>query len=143
MISHVFCIWQHDWIVKAYIDTTSEDASVILDELQSIGADMDTMREAYRNLYGGLPNTGLTYTSPWHRETVLSVGRATTAEEFFNSFVHELCHAKTHICEYLGIDLTSEEAAYFIGGLSRDLFPSVKHLLCDCCRRKMSGHDEH
>lgn len=143
MIQHVFYIWQHDWLVKAYIDTTSEDAAVILDELESIGADMDTMREAYRNLYGGLPNTGLTYTSSLYRETVLVVGRATSSEEFFNSFIHELCHAKTHICQYLGIDLTSEQAAYFLGGLSRDLFPCVKHLLCDCCRRKIDGHDEH
>lgn len=142
MIRHSFYIWQHDWFVKAYIDTTKEDSDEILDELTSIGADMDTMREAYRNLRGGLPNTGLTYTSPWNRMTVLVVSRTTNADEFFNSFIHELCHAKTHICQYQGIDLSSEEAAYFIGGLARDLFPHVKHLLCDCCRHKLVGHGE-
>ena len=143
MIKCVFCIEQHRWIVKAYIDTTKDDADVILDELDSIGADMETMSEAYRNLRGGLPNTGLTFTSTWNRETVIVVSKATGAEEFFNSFIHEICHAKTHICEYLGIDLSSEQAAYFIGGLARDLFPYAKHLLCDCCRRKLSGHSEH
>ena len=143
MIKCVFCIEQHRWIVKAYIDTTKDDADVILDELDSIGADMETMSEAYRNLRGGLPNTGLTFTSTWNRETVIVVSKATGAEEFFNSFIHEICHAKTHICEYLGIDLSSEQAAYFMGGLARDLFPYVKHLLCDCCRRKLSGHSEH
>lgn len=102
MIKHLFHIWQHDWLVKAYINTTSDDAEEILDELRSI-----------------------------------------SAEEFFNSFIHELCHAKTHICDYLGIDLASEQAAYFIGWLSRDLFPNVKHLLCDCCRHKLEGNGEH
>lgn len=142
MIKHLFHIWQHDWLVKAYINTTSDDAEEILDELRSIGADMDTMRVAYKNLRNGLPNTGLTYTSPLYRETVIVVSYATSAEEFFNSFIHELCHAKTHICDYLGIDLASEQAAYFIGGLSRDLFPNVKHLLCDCCRHKLEGNGE-
>lgn len=143
MIRHMFHIWQHEWIVKTYIDTTADDADEIIDELHSIGADMDTMRLAYRNLRGGLLNTGLTYTSPYNRETVMVVGRTTNAEEFFNSLVHEMCHAKTHICDYIGIDLKSEQASYFIGGLARDIFPHVKHFLCDCCHRKIEGHSEH
>lgn len=134
MIYHQFIIWQHDWLVKAYIDSDVSDAGLILEELRSVGADMDTMREAFDNLYGGNFNTGLTYTSPYHRETVMVVSRTSSAEEFFNTLVHEMCHCKTHICEYLGIDLVSEEASYFIGGLARDLFPSVKHLLCESCR---------
>lgn len=142
MIYHMFHIWQHNWIVKTYIDTTSDDANVIIEELHSVGANMDTMSLAYKNLRGGLLNTGLTYTSPYYRETVIVVSRATNAEEFFNSLVHEMCHAKTHICDYLKIDLKSEEASYFIGGLARDLFPYVKHFLCDCCHRKLAGHSE-
>lgn len=142
MKTHTFCIEQHDWIVKAYIDTTSEDADVILDELQSIGADMDVMRKAYRNLRSGEKNTGLTYASPWNRETVVVVSRATSAEEYFNSIVHEIAHAGVYTCDALHIDLKSEQAAYFQGGLARDLYPCVKEFLCECCRHKI-GHDEH
>ena len=87
MKTHVFYIEQHDWIVKAYIDTTSEDADLILDELMSIGADMDVMRMAYKNLRSGKLNTGLTYASPWNRETVIVVSRASSAEEYFNSIM--------------------------------------------------------
>lgn len=138
MITHVFHIPQHGWLVKAYINSDASDADLILGELSSVGADMDTMREAYRNLRGGQMNTGMTYTSPWHHETILVVSKTTSAEEFFNSLVHEISHAKTHICEYLGIDLRSEEASYFSGGLARDLFPHVKHLLCEDCRKKIT-----
>lgn len=139
MITHVFHIHQHDWLVKAYINSDDSDADLILGELWSVGADMDTMRLAFRNLRGGQKNTGLTYTSPWHRVTILVVSESTSAEEFFNSLVHEISHAKTHICEYLGIDLLSEEASYFSGGLARDLFPHVRHLLCESCRDKIMG----
>lgn len=144
MIYHQFIIWQHDWLVKAYINTDVSDAREILDELWSLGADMDTMRKAYKNLYGGLLNTGLTYTSGWCRETVLVISKTTSALEFINSLTHELDHAKNHICKCRGIDLNTEEASYFIGGLARDLFPHVKHLLCESCRDKIMGcHCEH
>ena len=144
VITHVFHIWQHGWLVKAYINSDVSDADLILGELLSVGVDMDTMRFAFRNLRGGQKNTGLTYTSLWYRTTILVVSQSTSAEEFFNSLVHEISHAKTHICEYLGIDLTSEEASYFSGGLARDLFPHVKHLLCESCRNKITEcHCEH
>lgn len=140
MKTHVFYIEQHNWLVKAYIDTTSEDADVILDELRSIGADMDVMRKAYKNLRSGEMNTGLTYASPWNRETIVVVSRATSAKEYFNSIVHEIAHAGVYTCDALGIDLKSEQAAYFQGGLARDLFPCIKEFLCECCRRKASEH---
>lgn len=144
MITHVFHIHQHGWLVKAYINSDVSDADLILGDLLSVGADMDTMREAFRNLREWKVNTGLTYTSPWNRTTIMVVSKTTSAEEFFNSLVHEISHAKTHICEYLGIDLTSEEASYFSGGLARDLFPHVRHLLCESCRNKILGcHCEH
>ena len=136
MKTHTFYIEQHDWLVKAFIDTTSEDAEVILDELQSIGADMEVMRKAYKNLRSGEKNTGLTYASPWNRETIIVVSRATSAEEFFNSIVHEIAHAGVYTCDALRIDLKSEQAAYFQGGLARDLFSCIKEFLCECCRSK-------
>lgn len=144
MITHVFHIHQHDWLVKAYINSDDSDADLILGDLLSVGADMDTMRDAFRNLREWKVNTGLTYTSRWHRTTIMVVSKTTSAKEFFNTLVHEISHAKTHICEYLGIDLTSEEASYFSGGLARDLFPHVKHLLCESCRDKITEcHCEH
>lgn len=139
MKTHTFCIWQHDWLVKAYIDTSIDDAKEILDELRSIGADMDVMRLAYKNLNGGLLNTGLTYTSPAYRETVIVVSHADSAMEYFNSIVHEIAHAGVYTCNALGIDIMSEQAAYFQGGLARDLFPCVKEFLCDCCHSKISN----
>lgn len=142
MKAHVFHIEQHDWIVKAYIDTTAEDSDEILAELRSIGADVDVMRKAYRNIRGGELNTGLTYASPWNRETVIVVSKATSAKEYFNSIVHEIAHAGVYTCLALKIDIKSEEAAYFQGGLARDLFPCVKDYLCECCRHRIESHSE-
>jgi len=37
------------------------------------------------------------------------IGETTSADEFFNTFIHEIGHAATHIAEYIGIDPYSEE----------------------------------
>lgn len=143
MIIHSFVVWQHDWLFKVYVDTTSEDASVILDELRSLGADMDVMRKAYKNLRSGKVNTGLTYASPMYKETVIVISRATSAMEYFNSIVHEIAHAGVYTCDALGIDIRSEQAAYFQGGLARDIFGSVSQFICEHCRKSRScgcGH---
>lgn len=142
MKRHVFHIGQHDWVVKAYVDTTQEDAEEILEELRSVGADMEVMHLAYINLSSGKLNTGLTYACPWARETIIVVSRASSAEEFFNSIVHEIAHAGVYTCDALGIELKSEQAAYFQGGLARDLYPCIKEFLCECCRHK-SSRSEH
>lgn len=93
----------------------------------------DIMCLAYKNLRSGKLNTGLTYASRIERETVIVVSRASCAEEYFNSIVHEIAHAGVYTCDALGIELKSEEAAYFQGGLARDLFPCIKDFLCECC----------
>ena len=139
MITHTFVVWEHDWIFKVYVDTTSEDADVILDELNSIGADMDVMRKAYRSLRGGEVNTGMTYANPTCRETIMVISRATSAVEYFNSIVHEIAHAGVYTCDALGIDVRSEQAAYFQGGLARDMFSCISRVLCEHCRESCSG----
>lgn len=142
MKRHEFHIVQHDWVVKAFVDTSLDDLDAILRELRSIGAGAEVIRLAYENLSSGKLNTGLTYASPWTRETVIVVSRASSAEEYFNSIVHEIAHAGVYTCDALGIDLKSEQAAYFQGGLARDLYPCIRELLCDCCHNKLS-HGEH
>ena len=117
MITHVFHIHQHDWLVKAYINSDDSDADLILGDLLSVGADMDTMRDAFRNLREWKVNTGLTYTSRWHRTTIMVVSKTTSAKEFFNTLVHEISHAKTHICEYLGMELDEVIRLKQISGL--------------------------
>lgn len=137
MIRHDFVIWEHNWIVRTYFAVSCYYADEILGRLQNISADMDTMRSANRNLRSCSLNTGLTYTSPWHRETIMVVALASTPAEFFNSLLHELKHVEEQIGECLGIDQKSEEAAYLRGGIARELFPHIAPLLCESCRRKV------
>lgn len=137
MIRHTFVIWEHSWTVRTYFAVTGYWADEILGHLFRLGADMDTMRSAAKNLRSGQLNTGLTYTSPWSRETVMVVALSSSGAEFFNSLLHEMKHLEEQIGQVIGIDPKSEQAAYFRGGVAREVFPHIRHLLCDCCRKKL------
>jgi hypothetical protein len=40
-----------------------------------------------------------------------------------------------------GLEETGEEIAYATGELAHDMWPLVKHLFCDCCRKKQEYHE--
>lgn len=136
MIRHTFEVPQHHWTFRVYIALTEYWADEILGHLWRLGANPDVMRTANANLRSGQLNGGLTYASLGERETLLVVGKTSTAAELFNSVVHELDHAALFTFRFLGITPGTEEAAYFKGGLAREIFPIVEPYMCTCCRAK-------
>lgn len=49
-------------------------------------------------------NTGYTFTDFDSHATVMLVSRTTSAEQMFDSIVHELKHLTEHVSEYYGLD---------------------------------------
>ena len=136
MISQVFYIPQHRWVFRVYIPMSCYWTDEILRHLWRLGASDEILYEAANNMQCGKQNNGLTYASDKDRETLVVVGQTTTAAELFNSVVHEIDHACMFTFPLLGITPGTEEAAYFKGGLARDVFPIIQPYLCDCCRHK-------
>lgn len=134
MIKQTIYIDKIGWLVHAYFHKTRYDVDEIMMRLWDLGCDGDTARKAFDNLMNDSLNTGLCYSNYRHRESVLVVGKASSAAECFNSFVHELVHLQSHICDVLFLDPKGEEIAYYMGDLSREIYPKISHLLCDCCR---------
>lgn len=95
----------------------------------SIGCVGQRYQRARSVLCSGAYNTGLTYSNPHKKETVIVIGRATSAEEFVNSFSHEKWHACCHIIDYFGMRLDTEVAAYLVGDISGEIFNNALHTL--------------
>lgn len=134
MTSRIIYVPQHDWTFRVYIAHTCYWTDDILGHLFRLGASPMVMGSANQNLRCGTVDNGITYASLKERETLMVVGKTTTAAEMFNSVVHEIDHACMFTFPLIGITHGTEEAAYFKGGLARDLFPSVQPYLCDHCR---------
>ena len=138
MISRTIYVPQHDWTFRVYIAVTCYWSYEILGHLWRLGAPREVLTSAAQNLACGNVDNGLTYASPTKRETLMVVAQTTTAAEMFNSVIHEIDHATMFTFPLLQITPGTEEAAYFKGGLARDIFPMVQPYLCDCCRHKLA-----
>lgn len=136
MIRRNFYIPKHRWIFRVYVAVDCYWTGEILGHLRRLGAPTDVMESAAANLRCGNLDNGLTYASPPGRETLMVVAKTTTAAEMFNSVVHEIDHATMFTFPLIGITPGTEEAAYFKGGIAREIFPMIQPFLCDCCRNK-------
>ena len=70
------------------------------------------------------------------------IAMTSSAQEFYNSLMHELSHLTAYIAKWDKMSFTGEDIAYLEGDLSREIFPKVQPLLCDCCRKKRATHKQ-
>lgn len=125
------------WTIYAYYATTEYAVDEIMERLHEVGVDSQRAKEAYESLAEGELDTGMCYSNFKRRTSVVVIGRASSAAEFFNSLMHEIAaHLCVHIASALYIDIRSEDYAYLVGDVSGEIYPVIKHQLCDCCRDK-------
>lgn len=134
MIRQHIYVHRYHWDVIVFYDSTRHDASVILDELDSIGIDDANYMKAARNLEGGYPDTGLTCTNVRERCSVIVLSRASSKAEFANTWFHELFHCAIHIADANDLSPYGEPVAYVGGELAREMQHVAAHLMCPTCK---------
>ena len=134
MLRQSIYIPRYDWTVVVFYESDRHDAHVILDELYEAGADSRTLAKAEDNLYGGLPDTGLTFSNMDNRISVIVLSHTSSKAEFANTWLHEVLHCATHIATAVGLDLKGEAVAYVGGELARDMQPVAARLMCPTCK---------
>lgn len=135
MIRQVAYLPEYDWVIKAYFAVSSYWTDEILAELWDAGANEEEMYKSYQSLSSGNLDEGICFSNEQSRTSVMVVARTSSAAEFFNSTTHEFCHLAGQIADIVGVSRAGEEMAYMVGEMARDFYPSIKHLLCECCRR--------
>lgn len=125
-----------NWTIYAYYATTRYAVDEIMERLWEIGMDANNAIQAFENLSMGNLNTGLCYSNYSMRKSVLVIALTSSPAEFINSWHHELEHLESHIGKVFNLDPTGEDIAYLSGELAMEMYPRIKHLICDCCRHK-------
>lgn len=141
MIYQEIKVPEYRWMIYAFYDTTASDLDAVMGALYDVNCDYGTAQRAYENLSEGKRNTGLCYSNYRHRLSVLVISRTTSASEFISTWHHELCHLQSHIADVCHIDKMGEDLAYLTGSIAQKMFPKIKHLFCDCCR-KNKGYEK-
>ena len=136
MIRQKIYIEKYDWVVHAYFAVTTYFTEEIMNMLWDLGCDEGTMKVAHNNLNESGLNTGLCYSNYRRRESVMVIAKTTTPAQFANSLHHELVHLQSHIGQAFHLNPTGEAVAYLSGDIIMQIYPRVKHLLCECCRQE-------
>ena len=134
MKTQIVYLDNYDWLIKVFYLVEDPFIEGILGELDSIDCEPEAFYRAAEMLENDEFNTGFTYTDEEKHVTFLVIGKTTSADEFFNTFIHEIGHAATHIAEYVGIPSYSEELQYLQGEIALQMFQEAKEFLCDHCR---------
>lgn len=110
-----------DWYVTIFYDVRPQDTDKIMDALCHMGCADRHLHKAERLLRSGVPNEGLTYSSPYARESVIAVGHASSPLELCNTLLHEVDHLQVAICKADGLRTDGEDAAYLMGDITESI----------------------
>lgn len=120
---------KYAWTVHIYYDTTLRNADEILDKLYRMGCSREGIARTRNQFLERSYNNGLTYSNKVCRESLMSLGRASSFPQFLNSFVHEVHHLATHIADASDIPLDGEEICYLSGMIAQKMYPVLIHYI--------------
>ena len=138
MIRESMYIDRYDWRVCAYLAADAKDAGEIIAKLEEIGINASQMMRAERHVQRAALDSGMTYSSLRNRTSVFVVSIASSEEETFNTFSHELRHLADDIAKACDIPPEGEQVAYLTGDIALALASSLLHIVCHCptCRER-------
>ena len=117
------------WSIILFVDVDYDKFDVIESALTNILAPISVIDEIYDKISYKL-NSGVTFTNSKYRTSVVCINKTTTREELINTISHEADHIQDAICDYYGVPLDSEQAAYLIGYLVGKMYYASRSLFC-------------
>ena len=123
MITQYIQLGEQDWGVLVYYNVGEEDLPSIIDSLEALDCTKEDIQAASKTLKK--KNTGFTYTNTDYKMTFVCIGHSSNIGQFVNTVVHEAKHVQSHICQYYGVEETSETAAYLIGHLVQQMYKMI------------------
>lgn len=136
MIRQTFTLRGYDWKVYVYYCISFIPIEEIMNVILELNVDKRFATRAYTMLESHENNQGFTYSDESSNTSVVFIGPADNATQFFNTFLHEANHLARHISKSYNIPIDSEEASYLLGDIAGTMFSKCKSLMCDCCRNK-------
>lgn len=109
------------------------DVSCVVGFLYSNGIDSDTVHAAADNIICSRRNFGTTITDSENRKTIIIIGASTSAEQFADTWQHEIFHSTIHLSDSLDIDLRSERSAYIAGEIAKITSVVASNYMCRKC----------
>lgn len=129
MIKQNIYLKEYKWYVTVFYNTSIDNLNDIINKLKEMDISKNDLYLAYENIIDNKINTGFIYTNFKKRETLITIGKANSKEEFINTVVHEANHLQSHIATYYDIDEKGEEVSYLIGDIVKRMYSIFKKII--------------
>ena len=117
------------WSVVLFVDVDYDRYDTIESALTDILAPISVIDDIYNKISYKF-NSGVTFSNPEFKTSVVCINKTTSREELINTISHEADHVQDTICKYYNVTLDSEDAAYLIGYLVGKMYYSSRRLFC-------------
>ena len=117
------------WSVVLFVDVDYDRYDIIESALTDILAPISVIDDIYNKISYKF-NSGVTFSNPEFKTSVVCINKTTSREELINTISHEADHVQDAICKYYNVPLDSEDAAYLIGYLVGKMYYSSRRLFC-------------
>ena len=117
------------WSIVLFVDVDYDNFDIIESALTNILAPISVIDEMY-NKISYKYDSGVTFSNPDYRTSIVCINKATSREELINTISHEADHIQDTICKYYDVPLDSEQAAYLIGYLVGKMYYQSRRLFC-------------
>ena len=117
------------WSIVLFVDVDYDKFDIIESALTDILAPISIIDEIYNKISYKL-NSGVTYSNPDFRISIICINKTSDREELINTISHEADHVQDIICKYYDVPLDSEQAAYLIGYLVGKIYYQSRRLFC-------------
>lgn len=113
----------HWGIVCVYDYNVEEEYDELASVLKSFNVPLRQIRRSLEIL--SAPNTGMTVTFPEVKMSLVMISRATSKDQLFSTISHEAYHTVCGIIRYYDRKICSEDAAYTMGEVMRQMFTNI------------------
>ena len=117
------------WSIVLFVNVDYDNFEIVESALTDILAPVSVIDEMY-NKISYKYDSGVTFSNPDYRTSVVCINKATSREELINTISHEADHVQDTICKYYDVPLDSEQAAYLIGYLVGKMYYEARKLFC-------------
>ena len=121
MIRQLIVVQNDKWNILIWYGVSNKNRTEVYEQLVSMGCPLPDAEYA-TNVVSRYKNTGLTFSDTDSRVSFVCVSSATSYSQMVDTIVHEIKHVQSHICEYYDVDEDSEDAAYLIGYIARQIY---------------------
>ena len=132
MIRQQFVIGNDSWQVEVFYLPWKEDIPTVAEAYERIGCP-DSDIDKICHIIASMNNKGATYSSGYHRKSVVMIGRASSWDQLFDTVLHEVKHVVDDIVLWYRINNHGEPPAYLQGEIGRLMAPAIRMIACPCC----------